>query len=81
MHSRSPEGSVGAAGWEELKGIPVRLFRGFVVLAVMVGLVIKVLRSMGLMTGGECSPGCACSQGMMDCLCAHKTCLAPEFSA
>jgi len=50
-------------------------------LAVLVGLVIKVLRSMGLMTGGECSPGCACSQGMMDCLCGHKTCLAPEFAS
>lgn len=54
-----------------------RLLSTLVIFAVLAGLVIKALRSLGLVNSGECSPGCACSMGSMDCRCGHGTCLAP----
>ena len=61
------------------EGTPkMRLLRRFVILAVIVGLGLKALRSLGILKGGECSPACACSQGDMSCTCGHKTCLAPS---
>lgn len=56
----------------------MRLLRRLVILAVVVGVVLRALRAAGLWTGGECGPGCACSQGDMSCTCGHKTCLAPS---
>jgi len=56
----------------------MRLLRRFFILAVIVGVVVKLLRSLGLVRGGECSPSCACSMGSLTCTCSHKTCLAPD---
>ena len=55
----------------------MRLLRRFIILAVIIGLGLKALQSLGILKGGECGPGCACSQGDMACTCGHKTCLAP----
>ena len=56
----------------------MRVVRRFVILAVLVGIVVKVLRTLGIVGGGECTPACECSQGALDCDCAHATCLAPS---
>ena len=45
--------------------------------AIAVGLVIGLLRRLGLLGSGDCSASCGCSTGVMACLCGHKTCLAP----
>jgi hypothetical protein len=67
-----------ADGFEE--GHRVRALRRLVVLAVIAGLAIKVLRTFGILDGGECSPACACSQGEMECTCGHRTCLSPAVA-
>jgi hypothetical protein len=56
----------------------MRFVRRFVVLAIIVGVGVKLLRSLGLLGGGECDPGCGCSRGQIDCTCGHATCLAPD---
>lgn len=55
----------------------MRFIRRFVILAVIVGAGVKLLRSLGLLGGGECTTACDCSQGRLDCTCGHATCLAP----
>ena len=45
--------------------------------AVAVGLVLGLLRRVGLIGRGECTTSCPCSTGVMACRCGHKTCLAP----
>lgn len=55
----------------------MRFIRRFVILAVIVGAGVKLLRSLGLLGGGKCTPTCDCSQGRIDCICGHTTCLAP----
>ena len=55
----------------------MKFVRRFVFLALIIGIVVKVLQRLGIVGGGECTPGCACSQGQTDCLCGHATCLAP----
>ncbi len=56
----------------------MRLLRRFVILAIIAGIGLRLLRAVGILGGGECGPGCACSQGDMSCTCGHKTCLAPS---
>jgi len=56
----------------------MRLLRRFFILAVIVGVVVKLLRSLGLVRGGECGPSCECSMGALTCTCSHTTCLAPD---
>ncbi|MCK9494737.1 MAG: hypothetical protein M0R75_04475 [Dehalococcoidia bacterium] len=56
----------------------MRFLRRFVILALVVGVVVKVLQKFGILGGGECTPGCACSQGATECYCGHATCLAPS---
>lgn len=56
----------------------MRFIRRFVFLALVVGIAVKVLRSLGILGGGECTPACVCSQGEMECDCGHATCLAPS---
>ncbi|MEX1021683.1 MAG: hypothetical protein WD058_00925 [Dehalococcoidia bacterium] len=58
----------------------MRVLRVFVIFAVLVGVVLKALQSLGVIGSGECSPGCECSQGQMDCTCGHRTCLAPAVT-
>lgn len=54
-----------------------RLLGRLVIFAVVVGVAVKLLRSLGVMGGGECGPGCDCSMGATECRCGHRTCLAP----
>jgi len=54
------------------------LLRRFVFLALIIGVAVKLLQKFGIVGGGECTPGCACSQGEMVCDCGHATCLAPS---
>lgn len=56
----------------------MRLLRRLVILALILGVVVKGMQKLGLIGGGECSPACACSQGEMVCECGHATCLAPS---
>lgn len=58
----------------------MKFLRRFVFLALIVGIVVKVLQRFGIVGGGECTPGCACSQGEMECDCGHATCLAPAVA-
>lgn len=58
----------------------MKFLRRFVFLALIVGIVVKVLQRFGIVGGGECTPGCACSQGEMECVCGHATCLAPAVA-
>ena len=58
----------------------MRFLRRFVFLALIVGIIVKVLQRFGIVGGGECTPGCACSRGEMDCRCGHATCLAPAIT-
>lgn len=44
---------------------------------VAVGLVLGLLKRIGLLGTGECGPICECSTGAAECHCGHKTCLAP----
>ena len=55
----------------------MRFIRRFFILALLAGIGVKLLRSVGLLGGGECTPACACSMGELDCTCGHATCLAP----
>ena len=57
------------------------LMRAVVVIGVAAGLILTLLRRTGFLTGGECSPGCACSVGDQQCRCGHKTCLSPAPGA
>ncbi|GMU40887.1 MAG: hypothetical protein AMXMBFR23_17530 [Chloroflexota bacterium] len=54
-----------------------RLASRLAIFAVVAGLALQALRAAGIVTGGECSVGCDCSNGAGDCRCGHKTCLAP----
>lgn len=56
----------------------MRFIRRFVIFALLIGIVVKALQKFGIVGGGECTPGCACSQGEMECTCGHATCLAPS---
>ena len=47
------------------------------VLSVGIGGRLQVLRSRGLIRGGECGPVCDCSVGVRTCRCGHPTCLSP----
>lgn len=64
--------------WEQTKGLPMRFIRRFVILALVLGVAVKLLRSLGIVGGGECTMTCSCSQGAMECDCGHATCLAPS---
>jgi len=55
----------------------MRFIRRFVIFALLIGIVAKALKSLGIVGGGECTPACACSKGEMECDCGHATCLAP----
>ena len=48
--------------------------------AVALGMLLGLLRRVGLLGTGECSASCGCSTGSMACHCGHKTCLAPTPS-
>lgn len=54
-----------------------KLLRGLVIAGIAVGLGLTVLKRSGLLTGGECGPGCDCSRGALNCTCGHRTCLTP----
>ena len=55
--------------------------RGLAFIAIAVGLVLGLLKRLGLLGVGECSASCACSRGSIACYCGHKTCLAPAPGA
>ncbi|RLT37950.1 MAG: hypothetical protein DWI58_16325 [Chloroflexi bacterium] len=58
-----------------------KLLRRLAFVAVAVGMVLGLLRRLGLLGIGECSASCACSTGSTACHCDHKTCLAPAPGA
>ena len=58
-----------------------KLLRRLAFVAVAVGMVLGLLRRLGLLGIGECSASCACSTGSTTCHCDHKTCLAPAPGA
>ncbi len=55
----------------------MRLLRRLLFVAAIAGGVAAVLRRLGVLGKGECTPKCACSAGQQDCTCAHATCLSP----
>ena len=58
-----------------------KLLRRLAFVAVAVGMVLGLLKRLGLIGIGECSASCACSTGSTACHCDHKTCLAPAPGA
>ncbi len=58
-----------------------KLLRRLAFVAVAVGIVLGLLKRLGLLGIGECSASCACSTGSTACHCDHKTCLAPAPGA
>ena len=55
----------------------MRLLRRLLFVAAIAGGVAAVLRRLGVLGKGECTPKCACSAGQQDCTCGHATCLSP----
>lgn len=54
-----------------------KMLRRLAFVAVAAGLVVTLLRRLGLLGTGECTTSCPCSTGAIACRCGHKTCLAP----
>ena len=54
----------------------MRFIRRLMLFAILAGVATAVMRR--LQGGGECGPGCDCSQGAESCACGHGTCLAPS---
>ena len=58
-----------------------KAFRSLAFLAIAAGVVLGLLKRLGLLGAGECSASCGCSTGLTACFCGHKTCLAPAPGA
>ena len=54
----------------------MHFIRRLMLFAILAGVATAVMRK--LRGGGECGPGCDCSQGAQSCACGHGTCLAPS---
>lgn len=54
-----------------------KTLRRLAFVAIGAGMVLGVLKRLGLLGIGECSASCPCSTGSTACYCGHKTCLAP----
>lgn len=55
----------------------MRTLRRLLFVAAILGAVAAVLRRLGILGRGECTPSCACSTGQQECTCGHATCLSP----
>ena len=58
-----------------------KALRRLAFVAIGLGMVLGLLKRLGLLGIGECSASCACSTGSTVCHCGHKTCLAPAPDA
>jgi hypothetical protein len=54
-----------------------KALRRLAFVAIAAGMVLGLLKRLGLLGIGECSASCPCSTGSVACHCDHKTCLAP----
>ena len=53
-----------------------KMLRRLTFIAIAIGMVLGVLKQLGLLGSGECTADCDCSRGSTGCECGHKTCLA-----
>ncbi|MDA0301536.1 MAG: hypothetical protein O2822_03340 [Chloroflexi bacterium] len=54
-----------------------KALRRLAFVAIAAGMILGLLRRLGLLGLSECSASCPCSTGSTECHCGHKTCLAP----